>query len=134
MTEIDIFTTWNDSGYDCDHCGGRILKRKDQETGQPEQVCYQCEACGCQWSLEGDVLRVGHGDGCRLAGREREAIRRGNKGLPVHPLVVVVIGSFLLAVIVLLGGLAAIRYLIPIALFVLVATAVFQFGHDRKWW
>jgi len=26
-------TEWADAGYDCDHCGGRILRRTDHETG-----------------------------------------------------------------------------------------------------
>ena len=30
---IETITLWEDAGYDCDHCGGRILRRTDRETG-----------------------------------------------------------------------------------------------------
>jgi hypothetical protein len=36
--------------------------------------------------------------------------------------------------LIIVGGLAAIRFLIPIALFLFVATAVYQFGRERLWW
>ena len=134
MTEIDIHTTWHDSGYDCDHCGGRILKRIDQETGQPEQVCFQCESCGCQWTLEGEVLRVGQSVQCRRAQRNREAELNPNKMMPLWLVVLGIGGGSLLLVLLVWGGIAAVRFLIPIAIFLFVTTAVYRYGRERLWW
>lgn len=134
LTEIDLHTAWHDSGYDCTHCGGRILKRVDQETGQPEQVCLQCEMCGCQWTLRGELLRVGSTMQCRRAQRNYEAELNPNKQRPLWLLLLVGGGIVLLLALVLFGGLAAIRFLIPIAIFVFVVTAVYQFGRERLWW
>ncbi len=64
---IETNTKWKDSGFDCDHCGGEILERTDRETGQADFICYQCRECGCQWTLSGDVLRVGSGTHCKAA-------------------------------------------------------------------
>lgn len=68
---IETQTTWTDSGFDCDHCGGRIFRRIDSETGQPDVQCYQCEQCGCQWTLDNQPLRVGQLRACRAAQRRR---------------------------------------------------------------
>ena len=68
---IKTSTDWEDSGFDCDHCGGEILKRTDHETGRADFISYQCAKCGCQWAEGGDVLRIGHGAYCRSAQRRR---------------------------------------------------------------
>ena len=68
---IKTQTTWIDSGFDCDHCGGRLFRRIDSETGRPDTQCYQCEQCGCQWTLDNQVLRVGTLHSCRTAQRKR---------------------------------------------------------------
>jgi hypothetical protein len=64
---IETNTAFSETAYDCPHCGGIIMKRIDQETGQPDRVCHQCDQCGCQWSLSGETLRVGHGPDCWAA-------------------------------------------------------------------
>ena len=70
---IETSTTWDDAGYDCDHCGGRILRRTDRETGLRDRTCYQCEQCSCQWTLARQPLRVGTTSACRAAQRQRAA-------------------------------------------------------------
>lgn len=133
MTDIEVYTSWSDSGYDCDHCGGRILERTDQETGRPLQVCFQCEACGCQWTPEGEVLRVGSAPYCRQAQRRRRAIQR-QQTAALPPWLLVLGSGLILLLIVLAGGMMALRFIIPIAITALVATAVYQFGRERMWW
>ena len=64
---IQTRTTWDDSGRDCDHCGGMILQRTDYETRQPPRVRYQCEECGCLWSKEGVLQRSGRLSQCPAA-------------------------------------------------------------------
>ncbi len=127
---IETKTTWKDSGYDCDHCGGQILERTDQETGQPAQVCYQCQMCGCQWELSGDVLRVGNMTSCRRALKNQEDV-------PVHPArvrLVFVVVALILFGLIYFGGLVAVRYLIPMAITVFVFQALYRLGKERMWW
>jgi len=134
MSEINVETKWDDSGYDCDHCGGRILKRIDQETGRKAEMCYQCELCGCQWTLSGDVSRIGRLQSCHQAQRERRASHQTSNSFPVSPVLLAVGGGLLLLLLIYFGGLVAIRFLIPIAIAVFVAVAVFRFGRERMWW
>lgn len=133
MTNIEVHTSWSDSGYDCDHCGGRILQRTDRETGRPLKICFQCEACGCQWTPEGDVLRVGRAPHCRQAQRQRRAIQ--HQQTAVFPAWLWVVGGgLILLLIIWIGGLMALRFIIPVAIAALVATAVYRFGRERAWW
>ena len=132
---VETKTTWNDSGYDCDHCGGQILKRTDSETGRPVRVCYQCQQCGCQWQLDGDVLRIGTMHICRRAQRVQA---RNQAEEQVNPrqvwLVIGIVGLVLLGIIFLGGGLVAIRFLIPVTIALFVFWAVYQMGKERMWW
>lgn len=133
MAHVDIETSWKDSGHDCRHCGGRVWQRTDREMGQAMQQCYQCEACGCQWTLAGDVRRVGHLAICRTAQREQEAERKPAK-YPIPPRLMVVGGVAILLILVFLGGLAALRFLIPIMIALFVFTAVYRYGREHQWW
>lgn len=127
---IETKTTWKDSGYDCNHCGGQILERTDRETGQPAQVCYQCQMCGCQWELSGDILRVGHMTSCHRAVKTQET-------MPIIParlrLIFIIVGLVLLGLIYF-GGLVAVRYLIPMVITVFVFRALYLLGKERMWW
>ncbi len=133
---IETRTTWEDSGYDCDHCGGVISKRTDYETGQPEQVCFQCKQCGCQWKPNGDVLRVGNGPDCQSAQRERAGTDPGEFFLSRR--VLIIAGIILIAVIIRFGGFSVLfslsRLLLPIALVAIVVLFVVRFGREQEWW
>ncbi|MCA9972065.1 MAG: hypothetical protein KC425_17695, partial [Anaerolineales bacterium] len=113
---IKTRTSWKDSGYDCDHCGGKILLRTDHETGQPKQELYQCELCGCQWALNGDVLRIGNSSSCETAQEERVAETADEERLSRRFVIVLSIVAVLL--IGRFGGIAALRLIIPLALVV----------------
>lgn len=133
---IETSTSWEDSGFDCDHCGGVIAKRTDRETGQPDRVCYQCKQCGCQWSLNGQVTRIGSSQYCEAAQRER----LGTKPLDflLSGRVLIVLGVLLILVVARFGGLAALgvilRFLIPIALAAIIVIYVVRFGREQEWW
>lgn len=131
---IETETTWKDSGYDCDHCGGQIFERTDVETGQPARVCYQCQGCGCQWQLNGDILRIGNLNACRRAQRVRAKVQRQTEINPIQLRLIVVGVLLLLGAIVFLGGLTAIRFLVPIAIAIFVFWTVYQMGKERMWW
>jgi hypothetical protein len=129
---IETRTGWEDTGYDCDHCGGRVLKRTDYETGQPDRLCLQCEQCGCQWSLNRQPLRVGHRKGCRAAQRRRQI-----ETLPtVNYNRWLLIGVAALAFLFFLrfGGVTLARFLLPVILIGIVFFILVRIGREREWW
>jgi hypothetical protein len=130
---IETKTTWQDSGYDCDHCGGRVLERTDSETGQPARVCYQCEVCGCQWTLSGDMLRVGQRRACADAAKAREDVPvtyTPDRRRWLYWAAVILGLLFLLR----FGGFAFIYGLIPLLLVGGTLYLVLQFGKEQQWW
>lgn len=110
---IEARTYWQDSGYDCDHCGGRILVRTDTETGQPDRQCYQCEQCSCQWTLDRRPLRVGKRPECKSAQRERLEDDQSRPSL--DPSRLLLFGLLALAALLLFrfGGGALLRWVLP---------------------
>ena len=129
---IETKTNWEDSGYDCQLCGVKIYKRTDMESGRSAKTCYQGEH-GCQWSLQGDLIRVGsHPDCQRLQKQQRELESSPTVAIPnwVWGIVVVV---FLLMV-VRFGGIVALRFLVPIALAGVTGFYVYRLGRERQWW
>lgn len=127
---IDTSTTWEDSGYDCQHCGAQIMKRTDYETGHPAQSCYQGER-GCQWSLDGELIRVGNHPDCR------RAQRRGSGPVERYfiPLWVWgVTGGLFLLVALRFGGFAALRFLVPAVLTLVALFYAYRVGKQQQWW
>lgn len=131
---IEAKSTFKDSGYDCDHCGGCVLIRTDKETGQPLQECYQCELCGCQWEMSGEVLRVGQHSNCSQAQQKREKLSESEPLLPFPPIFVIIGFVVVLILLIYVGGLVAIRFLIPITIAVVVVFMVFRLGKEKLWW
>jgi predicted RNA-binding Zn-ribbon protein involved in translation (DUF1610 family) len=137
---IETETTWKDSGFDCDHCGGEILERTDYETGRPDQTCYQCRNCGCQWSLDGQVQRIGDGPYCKAAARERDAVpafdvgeltawvNKLSKNLWI--LLAIIAGVILMR----FGGGIVLRYLLPVIVLGAGAYVLLRYGQKQKWW
>ena len=132
---IETDTIWKDSGFDCDHCGGEIAKRIDRETGQPDRTCLQCKQCGCQWTLAGNVERVGNGPDCQAAQRDREAApTQFSLSRPVW----IAIGILAFLVLLRFGGFsllfALLRYLVPLGLVGLVVFYIARHGREQEWW
>lgn len=131
---IETDTHFEDSGYDCDHCGGQILLRTDTETGQPDVVCYQCAECGCQWTLDGDPLRVGSGSGCKKAMRAREDQpafdwqQLSKRSLWI--LLAILAGVALLR----FGGFALLRGLLPLVVLIVAGVLLVRYGRTQQWW
>jgi len=128
---VEVETTFSDSGYDCDHCGGQVLRRTDKETGQPVRVCYQCQECGCQWSRQGEVLRVGRLSSCHEALKEREKARREPDFPALTPILITISVVILILMLVSLGGLVAVRFLIPIAIVVFVGWKIYELVKEK---
>lgn len=131
---IETKTTWEDSGYDCDHCGGQIFQRTDYETGQAPRICYQCRACGCQWTMDGSLQRIGSLASCKVAGRRRVRAEDDGSGLNVPRWLWMVAVVLFFLVAIRFGGLAALRFLVPLALGALAVRYAYQLGREREWW
>ena len=128
---IETTTTWEDAGYDCDHCGGRILRRTDRETGLRDRTCYQCEQCSCQWTLTRQPLRVGTTSACRAAQRQRAA-EAEEGGAPYSRWLVVALGAVVLLGLARFGGGALLRGLLPVLLVGLSAVAVWYIARRNR--
>jgi hypothetical protein len=133
---IETNTSWQDSGFDCDHCGGEIAKRTDRETGQSDRVCYQCRQCGCQWSLNGSVMRIGNSRYCEAAQRERMGTKATD--FLVSRRVLIVLGILLILAVLRFGGFGAfamlLRFLLPVALVAVIVMYVVRYGREQEWW
>lgn len=112
---IETSTLWEDAGYDCDHCGGRILQRTDRETGLRDRSCFQCEQCSCQWTLERRPLRVGKTPACRAAQRGRAA-EAETVGPPYARWLLVALGVVVLFGLLRFGGGVVLRAGLPLVL------------------
>lgn len=134
MAKISTETTWEDSGYDCDHCGGEILLRTDRETGQPDAVCYQCRECGCQWTLSGDVQRVGSLSNCRTAYKDRVDTPPVNWQDLLSRRLWVILALVAGVVLLRFGGGAALRFLLPLLLIGVAAFLLVRYGRTQMWW
>lgn len=130
---IETSTTWADAGYDCDHCGGRILRRTDRETGLRDRTCYQCEQCSCQWTLARQPLRVGTTSACRAAQRQRAA-EAEEGGLPTSRWLLAALGVVVLLGLARFGGGALLRVALPLLLLTAVVVAVLVIGRRTGRW
>ncbi len=127
---IDTNTNWEDSGYDCQFCGVKILKRTDYETGQPAKSCYQGER-GCQWTLDGDLIRVGHHPDCRKAQKQQLA---SDPSWHIPNWIWGVVAFLFLLAAWRFGGFFALRFLVPAFLVVLAITYGYRYGREQEWW
>ncbi len=122
-------TTWEDSGHDCNHCGGEVLKRTEEMPDGSTAVSLQCRECACQWALDGTWLKVGNGRACRAAHRESE---REPGQISRRLLTILVVG--LLLVLARFGGIGLLRYFIPLAILGAVAWTIHKVGREYHWW
>ncbi len=135
---IETETTWEDSGFDCDHCGGVILKRTDRETGLPDKILYQCRDCSCQWNLDGRLQRIGTGPGCKSAAHPPQAsfdmtdvaswFALLSRNLWI--LLAIISGAILLR----FGGAVAVRFLLPVFLLGAGVYTLLRYGQKHSWW
>lgn len=131
---VQTSTTWVDAGYDCDHCGGRILRRTDHETGLRDRTCFQCEQCSCQWTLERQPLRVGTTAACRAAQRKRAVEADAARPVALSRWLLVVLVALALLGLVRFGGGAALRVVLPLALAALLVLGVLYYVRRHDLW
>lgn len=128
---IETETSWKDSGYDCDHCGGEIAVRIDQETNQRTRQCYQCRQCGCQWSMNGNALRTGNMPECALAQKSR--MNNDWKRFLSSRWLMILVGTVLF-LIVLRFAWFMFRLLIPLLVIALLIFLIIRLGKQQAWW
>lgn len=128
-----------DSGYDCDHCGGEILINREITSGRPVHGYYLCQRCGCEWTLKGDVLHVGTGPNCKASQRKR----MGGQGYQIPEIAelsiwrraALIIGGLILFLVLLrVGGLMLFRFLLPFIVIGFLLYLIFKWGREQEWW
>lgn len=128
-----------DSGYDCDHCGGEILLNRELIPGRPVHGHYLCQRCGCEWTLKGDVLHIGTGPNCKAFQRKR----MGSGGLQIPEIgeisvwrrAALIIGGVIVFLVLLrFGGLMLFRFLLPLIVIGFLIYLVFKLGREQQWW
>ena len=141
----DKETLWEDSGFDCNHCGGEIHKRIDRELGHHKTTSFQCRQCQCQWSIHGALLTVGNSPTCqtevRTAVRKRPKPKQIAPAIPTIPtqwisprllaiVAAVFVGLFLLR---FAGGLVF-KFFFPALILGVIVYLVFRMGQQQEWW
>lgn len=123
---------WEDSGYDCDLCGGQIFRRTDEEL-LAVTAYYQCRNCGAQWSLNNKLLRAGD------SSKQRPKRSFGhNKPFELNwpNWVWLVIGFVAMFLFFRAGSVGALilRYAVPAVFVVVAGLVVFRLGRELEWW
>lgn len=131
MTRRDV--KWEDSGFDCDHCGGEILKRAHRTIPEREQY-FQCSQCGCRWSTGGDIIRVGDSPHCQHSGYKRPSLPQDKRLWWAVAVVLILIFLRFGGTAVLAIGITLIRFLIPLGILVLIGMAIYWFGRQQGFW
>jgi hypothetical protein len=128
-----------DSGFDCDHCGGEICLSRELLPGHPTNGFYQCQQCGCEWSLKGDVIHIGTGKMCQEAQRKRMG-GGWRSELPIPEFsgwrraLIIIGGLLLLLVLIRFGGLMIFRLLLPLLVIGALIYWLYRLGQEQEWW
>lgn len=146
-------TLWEDSGFDCHHCGGEIYKRIEREPGLDKTTTYQCRLCHCQWSTEGVLIQVGTMADCRAVAQT--AVSRAHippqtqpaaptttlappPNKPTHWLtnrfIVGLLGLIIFLALIRFAGALVFRLFVPALLLGAIGYLLFQLGRQQRWW
>ncbi len=122
-------TTWEDSGHDCDHCGGEVLRRTEALPNGTMDVSFQCRDCNCRWTVKGKWLQVGNGRSCQTAYRQNKS-----EGSQYSRRLFMILGVALLLAAARFGGIGALRYLLPLAVIGLIVWTALRLGREYHLW
>ena len=135
--DLDTRTIYDDTGRDCDHCGGVIMKRTDRQRGRRDLVTFQCDQCECKWTNDGRKMRAGKLPICKKEfrrGRGKDEVDDGKDMSPIVQTLLAIGGIALFIFILVRGGIFALRLMVPIVLLVLVGVVGFRWGRENGRW
>lgn len=126
---METRTTWEDTGRDCQFCGGEIYRRTDEE---PTRITayYQCQKCGAQWSLSHQLIRESSLAPSPPADSVRSSLAQVPRWVWILLGVIVVIIALRFSVI----GVLLMRFLIPAVFVGIVAGVIYLYGRWMDWW
>ncbi|MEM7112403.1 MAG: hypothetical protein AAF614_08220 [Chloroflexota bacterium] len=147
----DKETLWEDSGFDCNHCGGEIHKRIDRELGHHKTTSFQCRQCHCRWSIHGALLTIGNLPVCqqadaRTSRRPRTAVKPPSPVTIAEKLpridVTKALNRIIITLAVVVGflfllrfaGAVLFRFFVPGLIVGVIAYLVFRMGRQQEWW
>jgi hypothetical protein len=133
---------WIDSGQDCDHCGGEMLRLAAKRPLHPNDPYYRCRACGCEWTQRREIVRLGDGRHCYLAKGQRPKPTQSDpadwlarlRETPGWLRVTAVVLLILLALRFAAFSFMLLRLAIPLAIIGLALFLVHRFGQQQRWW
>lgn len=134
---------WIDSGFDCDHCGGEMLRLNARRPLHPNDPYYRCHTCGCEWTRRREITRLGDGPHCHLAQGQRLSSTPTAtpadwlarlKQTPRWLRVVAVVLLLLLALRFAAFSFMLLRLLVPLVLVGLALYLIHRFGQEQRWW
>ncbi|HSH04070.1 MAG TPA: hypothetical protein VLL52_16260 [Anaerolineae bacterium] len=129
----ELRSSWKDSGYDCDHCGGQIFERTDEGLMLAPHVYHQCRLCGCQWSLKHELIRLGTKDSCREQSRAVVGGAEQDNWKILGWVLGAIVLLFVFTRIGFILGLV-VRFAIPILFVGLIAVVFYRLGRAEEWW
>lgn len=129
---METRSQWEDTGYDCNFCGGQIFKRTDQEPTGLKSSYYQCELCGAQWSMTNQLIR--EGDRMPQRGTRPPAGRTEGRQVASWVWLVLGFGAMFLLMRASVVGALLVRFLIPVLFALVVSLVLFRLGREMEWW
>jgi hypothetical protein len=125
---------WEDSGFDCTHCGGEILKHAHQTIPEKEHY-FQCRQCGCCWSVSGDMIRIGDSPHCQQRSSQRPSLLQDKRFWWAVTVAGILLLFFRFGGTAVLGIAATvIRFLIPLGILVLISMVIYWVGRQQDFW
>lgn len=129
---METKTTWEDSGLDCEYCGGQIFRRTDEEPTRI-RAYHQCQQCGAQWSLNYQLIREGDPAKQKPTTIKQHAQQNLRK-VPRWVWVVLAIAALIIVLRFAVIGVLFIRLAIPLVFIAIVVVVGYYFGRSMDWW
>ncbi len=124
---------WEDSGFDCDHCGGEVLARSEK-SGLKANKMYLCSQCGCRWASSGRLMKVGNGPFCASSNTQTPP-RIDKRVWWILGVGILLLGLFRFGGFAVLSfGLTFVRFLIPLGILALIGMAIYYVGRQMGFW
>lgn len=129
MGGMETKTTWEDTGRDCQFCGGQVYRRTDEE---PTRISayYQCQRCGAQWSLSNQLIR----ESSTTPSSTKDPVQSSLESVPRWVWIALAVGAAVVALRFSVIGVLLIRYLIPAVFLGIVAGVIYMYGRWLDWW